>query len=264
MKDPDVVALRPYWQYRHGDSRQPRPEHLTWDGLILEHDHPWWDTHYTPNGWGCKCRILTLSKRDLARLGKDGPDKAPVVQYRQWEDRSGKPHQVPVGIDPGWNYNVGQAAGQSYKVLAGKFETMDNSIARAWLGECLQGLVFERFFDGGDIDEFPVAVLKEADKTALETKAQTVWLSRETLETHKVKHSEIGIDAYRLIPEILDNGEVYKSGDARLIYIKLKGVWYRAVLKKTRDGSENYFLSLFTTGARKTERQVRETLERVR
>lgn len=52
MTDPDVVALRPYWQYRHGDSVNPREEHLAWHGLTLPYDDPWWDTHYPPNGWG--------------------------------------------------------------------------------------------------------------------------------------------------------------------------------------------------------------------
>jgi uncharacterized protein with gpF-like domain len=51
--DPDVLAQRPYWLYKHGDSRVPRPEHLAWDGLVLPADDPWWNTHYPPNGWGC-------------------------------------------------------------------------------------------------------------------------------------------------------------------------------------------------------------------
>jgi len=108
MSDPDVTALRPYWQYRHGDSVTPRKQHLAWDGLILRHDNPWWDTHYPPNGWGCKCRVVTLSERDMVRLGKTAPDKAPAIEYRGWTDREGKIHQAPLGIDPGWDYNVGQ------------------------------------------------------------------------------------------------------------------------------------------------------------
>lgn len=108
MKDPDVVAVRPYWQYVHGGSANPREQHLAWDGLILMHDDPFWDTHYPPNGWGCSCRVVTLSQRDLDSMGKSGPDTAPEIKYREWEDRNGKTHQVPVGIDPGWDYNVGQ------------------------------------------------------------------------------------------------------------------------------------------------------------
>jgi len=108
MADPDVVALRPYWQYRHSGSAHPRIEHLGWHNLVLPHDDPFWDTHYPPNGWGCKCRVVTLSQRDLDKMGKDGVDKAPEIEHREWKDSKGKKHQVPVGIDPGWDYNVGQ------------------------------------------------------------------------------------------------------------------------------------------------------------
>jgi uncharacterized protein with gpF-like domain len=52
MTDPDVTAMRPYWQYRHGGSAHPREQHLDWDGMVLPWDDPWWDTHYPPNGWG--------------------------------------------------------------------------------------------------------------------------------------------------------------------------------------------------------------------
>lgn len=53
MTDPDVLKRRPFWEYRHGDSREPRPEHLEWSGKVLSADDPWWKTHYPPNGWGC-------------------------------------------------------------------------------------------------------------------------------------------------------------------------------------------------------------------
>jgi len=53
MTDPDVTVLRPFLQYRHGGSVNPRHQHLAWDGLVLRHDDPWWNTHYPQNGWGC-------------------------------------------------------------------------------------------------------------------------------------------------------------------------------------------------------------------
>ena len=111
----EIAARRPYWRYRHNiASVEPREQHLGWDGLILRHDDPWWDTHYPPNGWGCKCYVETLSERDLARMGRDGPDSAPPLNVR--EERIGvrgpnpRTVRVPEGIDPGWGYNVGQAA----------------------------------------------------------------------------------------------------------------------------------------------------------
>jgi hypothetical protein len=111
MTDPDVVKLRPYLMYRHGGSMEPRPEHLSWNGMVLPADDPWWQTHYPPNGWGCSCFVQTVSERELAAMGKDGPDRAPKTEHYQWTDKkTGETHQVPKGIDPGWDYNVGEAA----------------------------------------------------------------------------------------------------------------------------------------------------------
>lgn len=109
MNDPDVLKYRPYRLYRHGDSVKPRQQHLAWDGLVLPADDPWWDTHYTPNGWGCTCKVFALSERDLQRLGKDKPDQAPDDGTYEWVDKqTGELHQIPNGIDPGWDYNVGK------------------------------------------------------------------------------------------------------------------------------------------------------------
>lgn len=103
MTDPDVLAYQPYWRYRHGDSRRPRPQHLAWNGLVLRHDDDFWSAHYPPNGWGCRCSAESLSERDMGRMGKSGPDKAPPLVI---DPKTG----TPVGIDKGWDYNVGEAA----------------------------------------------------------------------------------------------------------------------------------------------------------
>lgn len=106
--DPDVLAALPFWRYRHSGARDPRPEHQAWDGTVLRADDAWWRTHHPPNGWGCGCWVEPLSPWDLERLGKVGPDEAPPVVTRPWTDpASGRTQQVPLGIDPGWDYNVG-------------------------------------------------------------------------------------------------------------------------------------------------------------
>lgn len=111
MTHPDVLASRPYWQYRHGDSVHPRPLHLSWNGLVLRADDAWWQSHYPPNGWGCKCKVFALSGDDLAARGKSKPDTAPDNGTYRWTDKvTGEVHDVPNGIDPGWAYNVGESA----------------------------------------------------------------------------------------------------------------------------------------------------------
>lgn len=106
---------RPFWEYLHNDSVQhPRPLHLAWNGLVLSADDPWWHTHFPPNGWGCRCEVRSLSRRDLAKLGKDGPDTAPPIDMQTvtvGQRSPGGPQavQTPKGIDPGFGYAPGRS-----------------------------------------------------------------------------------------------------------------------------------------------------------
>lgn len=103
----DMRSTHPFWRYRHGDSRVPRPQHLTWDGLVLRWDDVWWQAHYPPSAWGCRCYVDAFDEVDLEALGKTGPDQAPPVVLREvrFGDRT---LQVPDGVDPGWGYTPGQ------------------------------------------------------------------------------------------------------------------------------------------------------------
>lgn len=112
-----VKHLRPYWEYRHTPGEHPRLMHLSWNGLILPADDPWWATHFPQNGWGCKCRVNSLSRLEAERSwsasGKSGPDQAPAIE---WEEKvvgksGSQPRtvRVPKGIDPGFAYNPGKA-----------------------------------------------------------------------------------------------------------------------------------------------------------
>lgn len=112
-----VKEARPYWLYVHSDAvQEPRPLHQAWGDmqLVLHADDPWWHTHFPPNGWGCQCTVHALNERDLRRMGKDGPDQAPVVEYEtrtigQRSPNGPRDVRVPVGIDPGFEYAPGRS-----------------------------------------------------------------------------------------------------------------------------------------------------------
>lgn len=98
--------------YRTMRDERVRASHKAWDGLVLPVDHPFWETHYPPNGWRCRCTAYALSERDVQRLEQSGVKvrrQAPPVENVQYTSKeTGLTHQVPRGIDPGFAYNPGK------------------------------------------------------------------------------------------------------------------------------------------------------------
>nr|WP_272841022.1 phage minor head protein [Citrobacter freundii] len=123
----------PYLLYTLGPSREHRVEHLKWADLCLPVDDPFWQTHFFPNGWGCKCGARQVSKYEYEQLLKNGVTlnvpqlddngnptgqatresvpvrtQAPATKRTKWlNKRTGEEELVPEGIDPGWDYNPG-------------------------------------------------------------------------------------------------------------------------------------------------------------
>jgi len=97
------------WVYHHGDSRYPRPEHKAWDGLALKKDDPWWSTHFPQNGWGCKCYVTGYSSVRAKVKGVEVGTAPNDGTFEYVNKRTGEVSQVPRGIDPGFDYSVGEA-----------------------------------------------------------------------------------------------------------------------------------------------------------
>lgn len=104
-------ASHPYLQYELGPSKDHRVEHAAWAErpTILPVDDAWWRTHMPPNGWGCKCRVRQLSQVEVDRRGLTVSDSPEVTTVEWTNRRTGEVLDVPTGIDPGWDYNPGQA-----------------------------------------------------------------------------------------------------------------------------------------------------------
>lgn len=105
-----VKKARPWMIYKTVGDARVRQQHRNWQDLALSVDDPWWDTHYPPNGWGCRCSVITASDAQLKRWGIE-PGKAPSISTTpRVNTRTGLDYgDVPEGIDPGWDYNVGKA-----------------------------------------------------------------------------------------------------------------------------------------------------------
>jgi hypothetical protein len=102
------ASTRPFLQYHHTPQEHPRPMHLAWDKITLPVTHAFWKTHWTPNGWGCKCYVTSLRKATVTSE-EDLKAKGAYDQVPWRNKRTGKVELVSKGIDPGFDYNVGEA-----------------------------------------------------------------------------------------------------------------------------------------------------------
>lgn len=103
---------KPYLIYSTMKDARVRPWHRQWEGICLPVDHPWWATHFPPNGWRCRCLVLQLSQKEMEEMGLEvTPDEALPTGTKTFTNRmTGEVTAVPEGIDPGWAYNPGKAA----------------------------------------------------------------------------------------------------------------------------------------------------------
>jgi len=108
-------STHPYIRYITKRDEKVRHSHRAWHNLVLPVDHPFWKTHFPPNGWRCRCGVVSMSQKEfdagLSPTGEKLNTDAPVIEYRDWVNkRTGAVERVPVGIDPGFAYNPGMAA----------------------------------------------------------------------------------------------------------------------------------------------------------
>lgn len=100
---------RPFLQYRTVGDARVRPQHRMWNGLIFPIDDAFWQTHYPPNGWGCRCTVRAYSQADLDNGNLQVSDPVEIKTRQVVTPEGELKDQVPVGIDPGWDHNVGQS-----------------------------------------------------------------------------------------------------------------------------------------------------------
>lgn len=147
----DAKATHPYLRYITRADERVRASHAAWNGVTLPVDDPFWNTHWPPNGWRCRCRVQSMTRREYDRAKADGTIRtaAPPGKTREWiNPRSGKVRQVPVGIDPGWDYNPGVAGARAAKLRQtthDKLDALPPSLAHAARAARLESGIPEGF-----------------------------------------------------------------------------------------------------------------------
>ena len=97
----------PFLMYDAIEDSRTRPEHQQWNGTVRPVDDPFWQTHYPPNGWNCRCGAIQMSRDELKLYGLK-PSPKPKIKKRKWVNpRTGKPRTIAADLDPGWDHNPG-------------------------------------------------------------------------------------------------------------------------------------------------------------
>jgi len=64
-----VAARRPFWEYDAVNDTNTRPSHLAHDGKVYHHEHPFWNAWYPTNGYRCRCRVNSISRKEMEAEG---------------------------------------------------------------------------------------------------------------------------------------------------------------------------------------------------
>ena len=235
LNDPGLKQLMPYWRYVHNDSvLHPRPLHLQWGStrLTLPSDHPFWKTHFPPNGWGCRCRVVA------ATGPKAGDATAPPEGWDAIAEKTGE----PVGIDKGWGYAPGANATTPLKDLidqklikldapigAAMWETLKPALAGEMSGAVVKMVEataqsMRHIGDAALVHVVAPRTVADLAGRGFPMESADVWLRDEEL-LHALRHTKdargatLPVEVWRDLPSLMAGAEPYlDTHDAALVY----------------------------------------------
>lgn len=133
--------VHPYLMYVTKQDDRVRPAHAAWHGLVLPIEHPFWSTHFPPNGFRCRCAVIGVSEKEYRRLRTGEINSIAGQRVRLQAPReatidaintaTGEIHRVPAGVTPGFHYNPGIDPGYLRERIHASQETLPESIVEA-------------------------------------------------------------------------------------------------------------------------------------
>lgn len=69
--------IYPYIRYSSIRDARTRPSHLKLNGVVLQVNDPYWQTHSPPLGFNCRCALINISKKEYDKMVESGTIKEP-------------------------------------------------------------------------------------------------------------------------------------------------------------------------------------------
>lgn len=252
----------PYFIYELGPSENHRPHHVALQGTRLPVDHPFWDTHFCPNGWGCKCRLRQISQFECEALG--GVSEDPVITWKEFRNkRTGEITMVPEGIDPGWHTNPGKARAKTLvSALSQRLEQAPIAEAKKVIADFWDSRAPEAYMRMAEQVDLPVAVAP-ALSAELGAKGTLISVSNRAIEVKTEKHVMTELKRFGEFQSMIDEGEkIARPDGSRQFWKRLDGTYFVGAVRKMASG----FLRLVTFHSASPDRldQVRRVEGRLK
>ena len=282
QRQQSVKDARPYLRYTALLDNRTRPLHRRWHGIILPQGHPWWETHYPPNGWRCRCKAMSVSGEDLEAEGwtvSEAPDEGETPWVNP---RTGEMLMVPRGVDPGWAYNPGKVdqAAHAAELMMDKVgdcpplmgsealraavpltpEDERTGLARRTVARLVQAGLAAWMENPGR--PFPLAVLSPEDAAEIGASVLVARISAETLAKQQAHHPELTHEDYALAQEAVEKGEKLRQDARNLAFALNRPGGVAVIVKATQIGDELYVTSLRRLSGKDVKRD--EEVERLR
>jgi len=252
----NTVEDFPYWQYVAVMDGRTRPAHAELNGLVFRYDDLFWQTHYTPNGWNCRCRVRAVSAERLKALGLNVSYGASFIHTHDVDagvdEVTGEVFQTPsttfdngrVKMTPGvgWSYNPGSAAfgiDQTLirKLVEVKDETLRTQVVQSLNNSRERQLSFslwaKKLLDTRRAGHGVQTLGFMSEATAQAVKARTgseasrllVMSEKSLMHTDSPKHHDTGValtpEDVQLLPSLMANPQaiLWDKRHHNLLYI---------------------------------------------
>ncbi|HCW5959680.1 phage head morphogenesis protein [Acinetobacter baumannii] len=230
------AEARPYWEWRHITISNPRKQHVALNGRLFRFDDPFWNVAYPPSEWGCKCRVIARSAREVEgkeilsgegnesdiyeRVGVDRSTGADVIVKRTQFDIPTKDGKLTFAPAAGFNGSpassfllndvminratnlMGEARGliQSQKLMTNHNLTKVNE---SFVNHALKLSKSQKQFSPIGVLQYDSVKFLTAAGKSFESKM--IWLSDEVLVNKK--YTDVSVTELIALPDLIANVE---------------------------------------------------------